>query len=112
MGEEGFYLEISRVALPPTFIWTTPSSHPGRLLTKIHHEARAVKTASYLPLMTWPTPILVTKSPRPIELSNLEREWDRLVPIVCAIGRGVVGRKGTYLLPLLSGLDSSLRYPV
>lgn len=30
-GRGGAYLEISRVALPPTFIWTTPSSHPMRL---------------------------------------------------------------------------------
>lgn len=27
-----------------------------------------------LPLITWPTPILVTKSPRPTELSNLVAE--------------------------------------
>lgn len=37
----GIYLEISRVALPPTFIWTTPSSHPRRLLTKIHPDGQS-----------------------------------------------------------------------
>lgn len=37
----GGYLEISRVALPPTFIWTTPSSHPRRLLAKIQTGAQS-----------------------------------------------------------------------
>ena len=65
---------MSRVAFSPTFIWTTPSSQP---------------------LMTWPTPMAVTKSPRPTELSNLLRRA-RL-----AIGHGNIVGGQTAALQLI-----------
>lgn len=37
-----FYLVMSRVALPPTFIWTTPSSHPRRLSVGFHSGRPAI----------------------------------------------------------------------
>lgn len=69
------YLEMSRVAFSPSFNWVTPSSQPELsrvVLEKGKHGLRRGMDC-YSPRMTWPTPILTTKSPRPTEESNLQK---------------------------------------
>lgn len=69
---------ISRVAFSPTFMVCTPSSQPVNIGTVRQSASPPVpdhmvgQPGETIPLMTWPIPMLTTKSPRPTEESNLE----------------------------------------
>lgn len=62
---------MSKVAFSPVFMVVTPSSQPYFEKSISDSTVGRYSYSGHIPLMTLPTPIWVTKAPRPTDESNL-----------------------------------------